>query len=281
MNARRTLTLRPGLTLVEVLLSIMLIGIVLAMLLGFFNQVTQVRAAAARELDRTQLARQVLDRLAAELRGCIGNEALGFQDEQRLVGTRRALTFITTALPDAQQYRFFNGFDTLPAARHDLRLVHYRLLVNPEETTDTGDPLVYGVYREEKQTFHQVTQLGPDETPEGVTTRGDLWAPELGYLEFRYYDGMEWATEWNLTAGNALPQMILITIGFDSITAEEWDNRDLGEAGQADNPLNAEKPQPNRYSLMVRLPAADKFFGSRVQHVGQSTAESMGVGGGR
>ena len=283
MIARRPAQLRLGLTLLEVLLSIMLIGLVLTMLMSFFTSVVKVRAAAGRELDRTQIARTVLDHMAAELRGTIGNETLGFKDEQRLVGTRRALTFITTTLPDPTQYQFFGDFDTLPPARHDLRLIHYRLLVNPDDTTDSGDPLVYGVYREEKQTFAQVTQLGPDENAEGVTVRGDLWAPELGYLEFRYFDGVDWATEWNLTSGNALPQMILITIGFDSITAKEWGNGDLGDDAQAlaQNPLDDPTPQPNRYMQLVRLPAADQFFGSRVQHVGQSTAQQMGVGGGQ
>ena len=82
---------RPGrgLTLLEVIISITLITMIFSALLTFCWQSVEIREQAARVADRTQLARQVLDRLATELRGCVGVEEWGFPVESRLAGDRR------------------------------------------------------------------------------------------------------------------------------------------------------------------------------------------------
>src|SRR4051812_3458091 len=99
MAARRISTRVRGMTLFEVVIAIALIALLMATLLIFMWQTGKVREQAKRGVERTQLARQVLDRLAAELRGCIGSDQIGFPIEQRLAGTRRSITFLTTALP--------------------------------------------------------------------------------------------------------------------------------------------------------------------------------------
>ena len=76
---------RRALTLLEVVIAITLIGMLLGSMVTFFWQVVEVRNTAAEAADRMQIARQVLDRISAELRGCVGITKLGFPVEQPLV----------------------------------------------------------------------------------------------------------------------------------------------------------------------------------------------------
>ncbi|MBN2447664.1 MAG: hypothetical protein JXO22_13100, partial [Phycisphaerae bacterium] len=161
--------------------------------------------------------------------------------------------------------------------QHDLVQLHYRLWVDPEETTEDGNPMVGGILRQVKRTLNQV--IVDEENPEQLRT--DNWAPELGYLEFRYFDGVEWTTTWDVTAGNSLPQMIQITVGYENITTAEWEDDDLEVYPIEDYPFGPDKEDIDRYSVLVRMPTADRFFGSRLQRLGQQmgTDEVMGVEG--
>lgn len=269
-GTRRTTRAR-GFTLFELVLAVALVGMLFAAVLSFFWQTADARQQAIKLSDRTALARFVLDGIAAELRGVPGMEQVGFPTETRLTGTRRDITFLTTAMPDREQFRFLQGSETATRARHDLRMISYALWVDPNQTKESGDPMIGGITRIEQRTLNQ--QVVEEDDPNRF--RQDLWAKELGYIEFRYFDGVEWDTKWELTEGNALPQLVEITVGFEDITAYELEDGDLQE-----QELAQPKPyRPDRYSTIVRMPAADRLFGSRVQRLGQQLSEQMGVGG--
>ncbi len=267
---------RRAMTLLEVVIAIVLIAILLTALLGFVWQSAAIREQAAARSDRTQIARQVLDTLAAELRGCLGSDEVGFPVEDRLVGDRRSITFLTTGLPAENQYIDYKADQELPPAQHDLRLVSYRLWLDTENKTPEGDPLCGGLLRVEKKTLNQF--LVEQDDPFDVRT--DLWSAEIGYIEFRYFDGVEWDTTWDITQGNSLPQLVQITVGFTSIKQPELDNTDLKEFPLHDFPLGDDKVHVDRYSTIVKIPAADRFYGSRVQKAGKKMAEQFGVEGG-
>lgn len=267
-----------GFTLLEALISIALVGMLFGAMLSFYLDTLRVREQAGARADRTALARQVLERMAGELRGCLGVEQFGFPIEQRLVGDRRNIMFLTTALPAKEQYQFTSQFEQPPAAQHDLREVGYQLFVSAEEETESGDPVVRGILRTEKRTLNQFVVKEDDP----LQLRTDLWAPELRYLEFRYFDGVEWDTKWELSEGNPLPQLIQITVGYAPLTREEYEDEDLTKYPPS-NPefaLGDNQPHPDRYSTIVRIPAADRFFSSRLQRVGQQVREQFGVEGG-
>jgi hypothetical protein len=297
---RRSRQSRSALTLLEVIISLGLIAALLAAMLAFLWQVVDVRDAAAEAADRMQIARQVLSKIEAELRGCVGYEEFGFPIEQPLVeeelldeaaeferapvaegtvplliGDRRNITFLTTALPAEHQYEFLSEADEPPPAQHDLRQVSYWLWVDPEEVDDDGEPIIGGIIRTEKKTLNQFLV----ELDDPLDVRNDLWSHELGYLEFRYFDGVEWDTTWEVTQGNSLPQLIQVTVGFEPCTIDEFENRDLDDYPLEEYPYGDDQEHPDRYSVIVRIPAADKFFGSRVQKVGQEITETLGVEG--
>lgn len=276
MTPGRNVHARKALTLLEVIISITLIILLLAFVLGFFWQMLEIRNVAAARAERTNLARQVLTRIETELRGCIGTEQVRFPVEQRFAGDRRTLTFLTTSLPAEHQYEFFDDLATPPPAQHDLTLVSYRLWISEDERDEFGEPVVGGIIRTEKKTLNQF--LVDEEDP--LQVRNDLWSAELGYLEFRYYDGVEWTTTWDATQGNSLPQAVQVTVGYGSVTQDEIDDRDLDEFPILDYPFGDDLSHNDRYSLVVRLPAADKFFSSRLERVSNQMTEQFGVDGG-
>jgi hypothetical protein len=262
-----------GLTLFEVVISIALIALLLGALLTFFWQTLEIRDVAARAADRTQLIEQVLARMADELRGTLAAEKVGFP-VQRFVGERRKITFLTTPLPPRSSYAFYRESEVRPVPEHDLREITYELWIDPEKTTEEGDPLVGGILRTERRAINP--SLAQDEITEDkdlLYRRHDLWAPELGYLEFRYFDGVEWSTSWNVAEGNPLPQLIQITVGFDSLTREALEDQDLQTYPLDQFPLGPDVPNINRYSMMVRLPAADAMFTSRIQNMNTQLEE--------
>jgi type II secretory pathway pseudopilin PulG len=267
MNEERTAA--RGMTLFEVIISISLIAMLLGTLMTFFWQTVRVREQVTRMTDRTQIAEGILGHLAAELRGSVGLDKTGFPVQQ-FAGARRSITFLTTALPPKDEYAFFTESQQGPVPQDDLREISYSLWVDPEKTTESGDPLVGGIVRTERRaTIPAINEeeIAEDEDP--LYLRHDLWAHELGYLEFRYFDGAQWTTQWNVTQGNALPHLVQVTVGFDSLTKDELEDRDLQQypIEQEEFYLGPDKPNPDRYSLIVRIPAADQAFSSRLSRL--------------
>jgi len=262
-----------ALTLLEVIISITLIALLLGSLLTFFWQTLAARDQARRAADRTQLVQQVLARIAGELRACIGVDKIAFPIQQ-FTGGRRTITFVTTPLPPSDAYVVYNATETEPILEHDLREITYQLWVDSEQTTEDGDPLVGGILRTERQAINPF--IPEEQVPEDedlLYVRRDLWSHELGYLEFRYFDGVEWSTTWEVTGGNPLPQLVQITIGFDSITKEEWEDQDLHTYPIDRFPLGPDVPYPDRYATIVRLPAADQTFASRLHRLSDEVKE--------
>ena len=275
---RRRTDARRAMTLLEVVISIALIAMLLSSLLTFCWQTLEIRDQAIAVSDRTQIVQQVLHHIGEELRGCVGLEAVAFPITV-FEGERRRVTFVTAPLPSSDSYTVYTESDRAPAAKQDLREITYELWVDPEETTDDGEPLVAGIVRTERRAIDPY--LTEEEVPEGeelLHIHRDLWSPELGYLEFRYFDGVEWSTTWNVTQGNPLPHLIQITVGFDSILTDELEDSDLEEY-PIDNdhyPLGPDIPNPDRYSLIVKLRAADQTFASRLYRLGDEMQETYG-----
>lgn len=262
-----------ALTLFEVIIAVALMSLLLGTLLTFFWQTLRIREQAGKNALRTQVAQQVLQRMADELRACTAKSEMGFAVEQ-FIGERRNISFVTTPLPPTDLYEFFREGELAPPPRHDLRQVTYELWVDEDEETEEGDPMVAGIVRTERRVlkpYETEDELAEGEDP--LWLRRDLWAPELGYLEFRYFDGVEWTTTWEVSQGNKLPLQIQITVGFDSLTQSEYDDEDLEEYPIEDYPLGPDLPNIDRFRTIVRLPAADQMYTARVYRLQDQVAE--------
>jgi hypothetical protein len=79
---------------------------------------------------------------------------------------------------------------------------------------------------------------------------GQVLAAEVNYLEFRYFDGTDWLTEWDSEAMGSLPLAVEITIGIDPSGGRELEEMDVGQAADATQQMAAE----TLHRLVVHLP---------------------------
>lgn len=266
----------------EVVIAIALIALLMGALMTFFWQTTEIRDKIALSSRRTQIVDQMLKRITDDLRGAVGMDTFGYQGFTQFLGERRKLTFVTTALPRDEDYAIFGAQDrsTRPMPQMDLHEVTYELWIDPEKETDDGDPLVGGILRTERRMMN-VAETEAD-VPEGQDvkhTRRDLWAYEFGYLEFRYFDGVEWSTTFRVTKGNRLPVLVQVTIGFDSLTRKELEDEDLNDYPVAMDqyPLGPETYNVNRFTTIVKMAAADPTFSTRLTKLSDEVEEVYGA----
>lgn len=100
---------------------------------------------------------------------------------------------------------------------------------------------------------------------EDLTTQGEMLAMEVTGLEFRYYDGAEWLTEWNSEDRQGLPVAVAIAVeigGDASSSADDTSGGSLLEptiAAATASPADQAATATNRllYRLVVHLPASE------------------------
>ncbi|MEW6253047.1 MAG: type II secretion system protein [Planctomycetota bacterium] len=273
-QVRRYGAQRRALTLLEVVISIALIGMLMSALMMFYWQTLAVRDRVVAQVNRTQLVQQTLGRMAAELRGMLGVEKLGYP-VQLFSADRRRITFVTEVLPPEGTYRYFDETDSA-APQQSLREVTWQLWIDPQNTGEGGEPIVGGLLRSERRVFDPIrTEQESAPEDQSLYVRHELVSHELGYLEFRFFDGTQWTTTWG--GGGGLPQQMQITIGFDTLTREELEDTDLNETTPEQFPLGPENPSPQRSSLIVQLRTAD--IAQRLQNQMQSLMPGLTPGG--
>jgi hypothetical protein len=121
-----------------------------------------------------------------------------------------------------------------------------------------------GLVRREIKTLNQA--IIREDQSESVEL--DLVAPEMKYLRFRYFDGVEWLDRWTVGEqgglGNSLPQAVEITVGYDPIPPEIEEDEELDLENEDLLPAPPEPYSQSTSTIVVRLPQADVFFGSRL-----------------
>jgi type II secretory pathway pseudopilin PulG len=82
-----------------------------------------------------------------------------------------------------------------------------------------------------------------------------LLAPEVTYLRFRYFDGVEWLEDWDSEAMGALPKAIEIIIGFEQLDEGTTKIRKT-TSSFVDRTAN----KAETYRLVVALPLAQPYI---------------------
>jgi len=83
-------------------------------------------------------------------------------------------------------------------------------------------------------------------------TYGDLLAPEVNYLEFRYFDGTQWLTEWDSSTLGGLPVAVEITIGIDPAYGLDQASTDVAQMRE----VSMSDMTEYMFRLVVRIPTA-------------------------
>jgi len=118
----------------------------------------------------------------------------------------------------------------------------------------------------------ELADLEDLELDELSTIKEELYAPEIKFLRFHYFDGNRWWPTWELEGSNSLPQVVRITVGFTGkppIDELEEEEEDLFIT----DPENQEPLPEDEYTTFVRVLQSDIFFGSRIGRTAQDLAQ--------
>ncbi len=275
---------RSGLTLLELLLALGLIILLSGMMFQFYEVSLKSREAGTERIRNSYLARLVARQIAEEIRGCNGFvKSVG----PGVLGDDRFIQLQTITLPDPNLWRRLSIQDAVPPAECDVRQVQYYLAYDEDDTdftypdgTQAEKPL--GLVRREVRTLHQA--LIREDQAQSVTL--DLVSPEIRYVRFRYFDGADWIDRWDIgqdpegSMGNPLPQAIEVTVGYRALPPKQEEDEIADEEDPDLIPSEPEPYAPDTYSIVVRLPQADTFFGSRLMRAQRRGRRGVGASGG-
>lgn len=279
---------RAGFTLLEVLVTVAVTLLLMTAVYSAIDLHWRYDTAGRLEMERGQIARAVLQRMAIDIRSVqfaepeSGGEEAELEEEAvelldpdaavltnsiGVVGTtNRLMLHVSKPLP-ARALRnavldegdelfqsdqlsvawFLADFDggeleALVAARVDAQPREGVFALLADRTTNDG-PL--GLARTEGDRF-QLSQAQADGDMSLLADRAEFLAPEIEFLAFRYFDGVDWQEDWDSEALGALPLAIEITIGFVPPPED-----DVLRAGAADS-------IPDQYRFVVALPMAQQ-----------------------
>jgi hypothetical protein len=269
---------RGALTLIEVILAMGLITLLAGAMFAFYEASLRTRDAGVRKIMDGNLARVVAMKIADEIRS-----ANGFLGKTPGVsGKDRMITLQTVVLPDKELFNRRKIQDARPPAESDIRQVQYYLAYDQDRSyaypDETVGPAPMGLVRREIKTLNQ--KIIREDQQESVDL--DLFAAEMKYLRFRYFDGVEWLDKWDVGdtmggMGNSLPQAIEVTVGYTALPPKDDKGLDLENKDVL--PSLPEPYSPETCTIQVKLPQADTFFGSRLMRAQQEPAKESGSSG--
>jgi hypothetical protein len=279
-------------TLLELLLALGLITLVMSTMFIFYDICLRSREAGGKIMDDGKLARVVAERIAEEIRSSNG---FLVQSGPGITGDERMITLQTVRLPDAEMFHRRTIKDSPPPAQCDIRQVQYYLAYDDEQTFDYEDgsngPAPLGLVRREVRTPFQGGRL--DTEPEMADV--DLYAREIKYIRFRFFDGVEWVDRWDMGQsaksgatdmqsgsfgglGNSLPQAVEVTVGYEAVPPKQEEEKEEGFSSDF-LPAPAEPYEREKVTILVRLPQADVFFGSRMMRAQMASAKAASGAG--
>ena len=237
-------------TLLEVVLAISIAIVILVAALAFHHQAATLRSALLDESERLAAVRQIMDRLAADLRVAPVHNHIGF------TGDSNSLRFVTTRLPVATV-----GFDS------DLRRVTYRALFSGDATNRTvsgltrSDEPAVELISAASATNATVTATEPvgdaaEEIAAGLTnapttvaaTPAEPLTESIRFLSFRFWDGTAWRDSWS---GVAPPPGVEVSLGFEPLPADLTPDLYPGEVFRRVIFLPAGQPKPAETNLVA------------------------------
>jgi hypothetical protein len=273
MTGRRRHRAARAFTLIEMVISTGLLVLMLSTLYWFYASSLTNRNEGTDRARRMQLARVVLDGVAEEVRLCAGNTN-GYGSG--LFGSENAASIFTLTLPTKELMRRRSLTEKPLAGQFDLKEVRYYIAWDEENLDDEGNPRPLGLVRRVTQTFNQVLIIeGEEGSDETAAIKEELYAPEIKFIEFRYFDGQKWWDTWEVIGGNSLPQAVMITVGYTPVLPEGYRDMEVIDEEENLDPEEWRELYTDRYMTIVRLAQADRFFGSRISREAASFGEAQ------
>jgi hypothetical protein len=120
--------------------------------------------------------------------------------------------------------------------------------------------------------------LGPD------IQWDELYSPDIRYLRLCYFDGTKWWDAWDVKGENQLPQLVMVTIGFEprspfgeQLGLEDKVNDEFCQCLNEES-IDCVPLAEDQFSTVVRVSQADPLFRSRVSRETQALMEDLAGG---
>lgn len=175
-----------------------------------------------------------------------------------LYGNEFELQVDVSRLPRADQYEMMFAASSLGATvdvPSDVKTVSYFLQTEenttPDMSADWSVAAGSGLVRREMDRAVTSWQSESGDLDTNATG-GTLIAPEVNYLQFRYFDGLSWLTEWDSDELGSLPVAVEITLGIDPAHGQDVSELDVTEVTE----LQMLDMNEFTYRLVVHLPVA-------------------------
>jgi type II secretory pathway pseudopilin PulG len=311
---RRSLKLKRqrAMTLLEVILSMGLLVILSSLTYQFYYASLSSKASGTERAADLRLTRTVLQRMSEEIRqAVVQSKDFGMG----IAGGQEAIEITTLRVPrrELAQERLA---PTDPIKReYDLVKIQYKIARHPDIVSEAGWEQPLGLVRIEKliprrlatdRSLRSGKSIDPNNPtlPDqfhrdlvGLSTGGgadsgagsgiapevnweELYAPDIHYIRFCYYDGYSWWDNWHVTGENPLPQLIHVTIGFGDHAPLDGtlgvdDTNEQFCACLNKRPSDCDALSSDEYSTVVRVTRADPLFRSRVSREGQKLSQDL------
>jgi hypothetical protein len=172
-----------------------------------------------------------------------------------LIGSATSINIDISRLPRLDQYHsLLTGGDLSSQTGSDVKSICYQISSEgPTNQADGFEPNIAklgGLYR--RQIDRAVASFrGEFIAPAGPDEYSQLVAPEIIEIQFRYFDGQEWATSWDSEETGSFPLAVEVVIVLDP-------NRTTNVDDQANRVLSAQDIlDMQTYRSVVHLPAAE------------------------
>lgn len=169
------------------------------------------------------------------------------------VGLPGQLTVDVSRLPRLDQYSQLTTGLEATSTPSDIKRVAWLVSLNGGAADpDSLDPVadsMGGLYRREVDRAASAYRKDPD-SPSQPDEYSKLIAPEVVSMQFRYFDGTDWKTEWASEDEGGFPLAVEITLLLDS-------SRNAALAGKPGGLTGVDPDQVKPYRLVVNLPSAE------------------------
>ncbi|MCP4175171.1 MAG: hypothetical protein GY758_30860 [Fuerstiella sp.] len=268
-----------GFTLLEVLLAVGLTTLLMAALYTAMSVYWTTATESYDEIERAQIARAVLRQMARDIQSCtFVEDELSTSDEEEDeaddVDTDTAMATYTNGLfgsdtdlvlyisrPDRNQAYISAQELMLPTDRSSDSMV-VRYLMAQEGGGSLGGEFAAsnatlvsgpstGLARMQGDLIGLSTAINQGDMDMQLAAT-ELLAPEVVALRYEYFDGVDYLTEWDSTAQNAMPLAIVIELTL-TVVQDENDDRNLAETMGA--------LQDTVHRLVVPIPVSTPYVG--------------------
>jgi len=309
---------RRALTLLEIVLAMSLLVVLSSMTYWFYGSALETRRSGTIRAHRLRLVRVVLDRMAQEIRQA---SLITADDRVGIRGEPERIWLSTIRVPSKELSKKRRSREEPPPGEYDLVKVEYKIARHPDivqeeenwelplglarveieiprpDSAQTGEAneeekLVVGGEEGEaafleqlaESQFQNEDEKAGDAQLEPRIEWEELYAPEIRYLRFCYYDGHSWWDKWDVIGDNPLPQLVMVTVGLSGrrpleegeLGRDEY-NEKFCECLNRDIP-DCEPLRANQFSTVVRVTQADPLFRSRITRETQAVMDELNAG---